>query len=117
MRGSKDSVEVLVVAAEATLWPLFLAMVVAEAAIADDGPLGSEASLALPLSCCCITTAVPAPCLVWCIRLDLTLDVGEVTTEEMAEEFSVVAENLVGVTLLSSFAVMQLFLLLLLIFG
>ena len=65
MRGSKDSVEVLVVAAEATLWPLFLAMVVAAAAaaIVDDGPLGSEASLALPLSCCCIT-AVPAPCLV-----------------------------------------------------
>ena len=51
------------------------------------------------------------------MRLDRILDVGEVTTEEMAEEFSVVAENLVGVTLLSSFAVMQLFLLLLLIFG
>ena len=95
LRGSKDSVE----EATATLWPLFLAM-------AEDGPLGSS------LAGCCITARSG---LVWCTRLERTLDVGEVTREDMAEEFS--AENLVGVTLLSSLPVRQLFRLLLLILG
>ena len=72
-RGSSDSVET-------TRWPLFLG-----------APLGSSKGPPEAAGGACIWG-------LWCgcIRLDRTLDVGEVTTDEIAE---LSAENLVGVWL------------------
>lgn len=89
-----DSEVVEAVRTALTLVPLFLAAV----------PLGSSCweTMAAEMAALCCTDAVAlgleGGCCC-CILLDLTLEVGDVTTEEMAE---LSAENLVGVMLLSS---------------
>lgn len=75
-----------------TLVPLFLAAV----------PLGSSCcweTTEMAAALCCTDAALGLEGGCCCILLDLTLEVGDVTTEEMAE---LSAENLVGVVLLSN---------------